>query len=101
MSILEFLAGFDWITPTRAIAQTVARGMGHAFYIDLDSGWSGAECESLLDAVGIEVYGQCTANGDAFWQVAKEQAEQAERILLQAGVPLKYHLFSERNVKYL
>jgi hypothetical protein len=47
----------------------------------------------------VKVYGRCIAKGDAFFQVPKKQAEWAEYLLLKAGVPLKYHLFSERNCK--
>jgi len=47
----------------------------------------------------VKVYGRCIANGDAFFQVPKKQAEWAEYLLLKAGAPLKYHLFSERNRK--
>ena len=61
----------------------------------------GARCEELLRSKGVKVYGRCIANGDAFFQVPKKQAEWAEYLLLKAGVPLKYHLFSERNRKYV
>ena len=61
----------------------------------------GARCEKLLKSKGVKVYGRCIANGDAFFQVPKKQAEWAEYLLLKAGAPLKYHLFSERNRKYV
>ena len=100
MDVLEFLANFDWISPLTALTETAIYGHGWTFYLDLDSGWTGARCEKLLKSKGVKVYGRCIANGDAFFQVPKKQAEWAEYLLLKAGVPLKYHLFSERNRKY-
>jgi hypothetical protein len=101
MDMLEFLANFDWISPLIALTETAIYGHGWTFYLDLDSGWTGARCEKLLRSKGVKVYGRCIANGDAFFQVPKKQAEYAEYLLLKAGAPLKYHLFSERNRKYV
>ena len=101
MDVLEFLANFDWISPLTALVETAIHGHGWTFYLDLDSEWTGARCEKLLRSKGVKVYGRCIANGDAFFQVPKEQAEYAEYLLLKAGAPLKYHLFSERNRKYI
>ena len=101
MDPLEFLSTFDWISPLIALTETAIHGHGWTFYVDLDSGWTGAQCERLLRRKGVKVYGRCVAKGDAFFQVPKKQAEYAEYLLLQAGAPLKYHLFSERNRKYL
>lgn len=101
MDLFEFLAVFDWISPLKAMIETAINGVGHTFYIDLDSGWSGARCERILRPQGVKVYGRVIAKGDAFFQVPTKQAEFAEFLLLKAGVPLKYHLFSERNRRYL
>jgi hypothetical protein len=101
MDIFRFLANFDWISPLIALTETAIYGHGWTFYLDLDSGWTGARCEKLLRSKGVKVYGRCIANGDAFFQVPKKQAEYAEYLLLKAGAPLKYHLFSERNRKYV
>jgi hypothetical protein len=100
-NIFEFFSCFDWISPAIAVAETIANGPGHTFYVGLDSGFTGAQCESILKAKGVKVYGRCIANGDAFFQVGVRQAAWAEYLLLQAGAPLKYHLFSERNRRYL
>lgn len=103
MSLLEILSCFDWISPTIAATEHIRRGplSGHTFYIDLESGWTGAQCERILKERGVSIYGRCIANGDAFFTVSKKQAEWAEYLLLKAGAPLKYHLFSERNKKHL
>ncbi len=76
---------------------------GHTFYVGLDSGWSGPQCEGLLSEQSLEIYGRAIVpeKGDFLFTVETERAEEAERILLLAGVPLKYHLFSERNIRYL
>ena len=100
MDIFEFLANLDWVSPLIALVETAIYGHGWTFYLDLDSGWTGARCEELLRSKGVKVYGRCIANGDTFFQVPKKQAEWAEYLLLKAGAPLKYHLFSERNRKY-
>lgn len=99
--MFEFLAGFDWIGPLIAFVEIGINGVGHTFYVDLDGGWTGAQCEKILKSKGVKVYARCIANGDVFFQVPKKQAERAEYLLLTAGVSLKYHLFSERNRKYL
>ena len=101
MDMFEFLANFDWISPLIALTETAIYGHGWTFYLDLDSGWTGARCEELLRSKGVKVYGRCIANGDAFFQVPEKQAEWAEYLLLKAGALLKYHLFSERNRKYV
>jgi hypothetical protein len=88
-------------SPLIALGEAVIYGHGWTFYLDLDSEWAGAQCEELLRSKGVKVYGRCIANGDAFFQVPKKQAEWAEYLLLKAGVSLKYHLFSERNRKYV
>jgi hypothetical protein len=101
MDMFEFLANFDWISPLIALTETAIHGHGWTFYLDLDSGWTGARCKKLLRSKGVKVYGRCMTNGDAFFQVPRKQAEWAEYLLLKAGAPLKYHLFSERNRKYI
>jgi hypothetical protein len=101
MDPFEFLANFGWISPLIALTETAIHGHGWTFYLDLNSGWTGARCEKLLRSKGVKVYGRCIAKGDAFFQVPKKQAEYAEYLLLKAGAPLKYHLFSERNRKYM
>ena len=101
MDMFELLANFDWLSPLIALGETAVYGHGWTFYLDLDSRWTGAQCEELLRSKGVKVYGRCIANGDAFFQVPEKQAEWAEYLLLRAGVPLKYHLFSEQNRKYV
>ena len=101
MDMFELLANLEWISPLIALVETAIYGHGWTFYLDLDSGWTGARCEKLLRSKGVKVYGRCIANGDVFFQVPTKQAEWAEYLLLRAGAPLKYALFSERNRKYL
>lgn len=104
--MLDDLFDVSWSVGTKfALFEVLERGLfaGHTFYIGLDSGWSGPQVEGLLNEQGIEIYGRgiVVEKGDFLFSVETERAEEAERILLLAGVPLKYHLFSERNIKYL
>ena len=103
MDLIELGTNRDWIAATRALCETMRHGpfSGHTFYVDLDSGCTGADCEDILGRYGIEIYARYIFEGDAFFTVSKEQAEAAEALLLQAGVPLKYHLFTERNRRYV
>ena len=104
--MLDDLFDLNWsMGGTRGLFEIFQHGLlaGHTFYIGLASGWSGPQVEGLLNEQGIEVYGRAIVpeKGDFLFTVETEQAEEAERILLLAGVPLRYHLFSERNIKYL
>lgn len=90
---------FDWISPLIAIIQTIKYGHGWTFYLGLDSGWTGAKCEEILEEYGITVYGKHITNEDAFWQVPEKQANWAEYLLLRERVPLKYYLFNEQHCK--
>ncbi|MCD6291808.1 MAG: hypothetical protein J7M34_15030 [Anaerolineae bacterium] len=67
------------------------------FYIPYDAGWTGAEIEAILREKGIEISGRGIANNDIFFNVKKEQAEWAEYLMLKAGIPLEYGLYSTRN----
>jgi len=103
---LEFLGCFDWISPCIAILEGLANGDPFAtkswtFYVPLDSSWSGARIEGLLKRNGVKVWARIIHGGDLFFRVHKKQAEWAEYLLLRAGVPLKYRLYSERNLQYL
>jgi len=101
MDMLEFLGSLDWISPLIALVETAIYGRGWTFYLDLNSGWTGAQCEKLLRSKGVKVYGRRIASGEVFFQVPTKQAEWAEYLLLRAGAPLKYALYSERNLRYM
>jgi len=103
---LEFLGCFDWISPCIAILEGIAKGdpfgiRSWTFYVPLDSSWSGAQIEKMLKRHGVKIWARMIHGGDLFFRVHKKQAEWAEYVLLRAGVPLKYRLYSQRNLQYL
>jgi hypothetical protein len=106
MNLLEFLGCFDWISPCIAILESIVNGdplgtRSWTFYVPLDSPWSGAQIERLLKQKGVKMWSRMIHGGDLFFRVHRKQAEWAEYVLLRAGVPLKYRLYSKRNVQYI
>ena len=101
MDMLELLANLDWVNRLTALVETAIHGHGWTFYLGLDSGWTRARCEKVLRSKGVKIYGHYVADEDVCFQVPTKQAEWAEYLLLRAGAPLKYALFSERNRKYV
>lgn len=106
MNPLEFLGCFDWISPCIAILESIANGdpfgtKSWTFYVPLDSSWSGAQIEKLLKQNGVKIWARMIHGGDLFFRVHKKQAEWAEYLLLRAGIPLKYRLYSRRNLQYI
>ena len=106
MNLLEFLGCFDWISPCIAILEGIANGdplgtQSWTFYVPLDSPWTGAQIEKLLKRHGVKIWARMIHGGDLFFRVHKRQTEWAEYVLLRAGVPLKYRLYSHRNLRYL
>jgi len=106
MNLLEFLGCFDWISPCVAILEGIANGdpfgtKSWTFYVPLDSSWTGAQIEKLLRQHGVKIWARMIHAGDLFFRVRRRQAEWAEYVLLRAGVPLKYRLYSQRNLRYL
>jgi len=67
------------------------------FYVPESCGWRGIEIQQLLSQHGIPITSRGFAYGDVFFNVKLSQAEWAEYVMLRAGVPLKYGLYSNRN----
>lgn len=59
-----------------------------AFFIPLESTWSGYPVKKLLARQGIRVWGWGYADGVMFFQVRRSQAAWADAVMRQAGVPL-------------
>jgi hypothetical protein len=105
VALLQLVTCFDWISPCIAILQSIANGdplgtRSWTFYVPLDCSWSGARIEKLLKSNGVKIWARMIHGHDLFFRVHKKQAEWAEYVLLRAGVPLKYRLYSERNLQY-
>ena len=105
MNVLELLACFDWITPLLTVARSAARGdplnvRSWAFFVPLESAWTGAELKALLRRHGIRMWGLMACRGEIFFLVSRDQAEWAEYVLLRHGVPLNHRVLSRRKVKH-
>ncbi len=117
--LLAFIAIFDWTALPRVIVETLfhadwgaARqkhgvlGLGleaagsiaatntYTFFVPLDSPWGGAEIGALLRSKGITMWGAAYANGEMFFRVRRQQADWAQYVMLQAGVPLLHRLIA-------
>jgi len=106
VSLLESLSCFDWISPCIAIVQGVLNGdalgaNSWTFYVPLDNSWTGAQLEILLKRHGVKIWARLIHRGDIHFRVHKKQAKWGEYVLLRAGVPLKYRLYSESNLRYV
>lgn len=101
-------------TPSRAPSRESARNLSFSsviksllgldswtFYVDAYGDWTGAQIQELLGRHGIRLVGwKDVLNGDIFFSVKLDQAEWAEYVMLEAGVPLKYGLYSARNRRH-
>jgi len=85
--LLEMGTVFDWISPTLSIVQDVANGPSHTFMIPQDCGWTGMEIANLLRRKGIKTWGHMIVNGTFMITVRGQQAEFANYLLQQAGLP--------------
>jgi len=70
------------------------------FYVGEANGWRGAEIEQLLADHGVCIGSRGFAFGDLFFNIKLDQARWAENVMLRAGVPLKYGLYSGKNQQY-
>ena len=85
--LLQLGTVFDWISPTLSIVQDVANGPSHTFMIPQDCGWTGMEIANLLRRKGIKTWGHMIVNGTFMITVRGQQAEFANYLLQQAGLP--------------
>jgi hypothetical protein len=86
--ILAIGSTFDWISPTLAIANDLARGPSHTFIIPHDCGWSGYAVRDLLTKFGVETWGLMIISGYITISVPKHQAAWAQTILGRHGIPI-------------
>jgi len=85
--LLQIGTIFDWISPTLSIVQDVANGPSHTFLIPQDCGWTGMEIANLLRRRGIKTWGHMIVNGTFMITVRQPQAQFAQYLLEQAGLP--------------
>jgi hypothetical protein len=70
------------------------------FYIPFQGPRTGAQIEALLGRHGIKMTSRGIVRGDIYFSVKLTQAEWAEYLMLKAGIPLKYGLYSAHNRRY-
>lgn len=97
LKLFEFLSIFDWITPAKNIAETVAhdatllQSKSWTFFIPyrkaLKAGWNERDIRKMLREQGIKSWGSQVTNGELFFTVAGEQAHRAEFHLIKNNIP--------------
>jgi hypothetical protein len=101
--LFEFFSIFNWITPVVGFIEdflndpTLLQSNSWTFFVpysrSLDNGWNAFDIEDLMGRHGIKTWGGQITGGEFFFSVKLEQAQWAEYILLNHGVPV--------NEKYL
>lgn len=98
MDWLMITEALDWTALPRAILGSIFahRSISPATLAGLND-WPffmpagyGFQAASVLEGWGIDTWGHSSANGEDFFRVRKEEAGQAEQILISVGIPL-YH----------
>ena len=69
-------------------------------WVRRDTGFTGAEIESLLFRHGVRIWGRGFVDDEIYFRVKKRQARWAEYLLLRRGVPVTNSAFDPRNRKY-
>ena len=96
--LLEIGTYFDWTALPRTVIGSVRRhkSVSPATLLGLND-WPffmpagyGSQAAAILEGYEIETWGKGSANDEDFFRVRKDQAQQAEAILIGAGIPL-YH----------
>ena len=96
--LFGFLSIFDWITPSIGFLEdaindpTLLQSNSWTFFIPYDesinNGWNAVTIEELLHQHGVKHWGSQITNGEFFFSVKLEQAQWAEYVLNQYGIPL-------------
>ena len=81
-------ASFDWITPTSRLIQNAINGPSHTFLIPIhQSPMTGREICRMLKRRGVDTWAPMIVSGTLMVNVRKMQAQQAQYLLSEAGVP--------------
>lgn len=96
--LFNFLSIFDWITPSVGLIQDMIndpsplQSNSWTFFIPyqeaVGSGWNAFDIEDLMKRHYVHTWGSQITNGEFFFSVKLDQAQQAEYWLSYAGVPM-------------
>jgi hypothetical protein len=94
-----FLTRFDWLILPRLIwrnlrrqgasARSLTLANTSAFFVPLDSAWSGRPLEVLLKRHGVRMIGWDITRQQFYFYVASRQARWAYYVMARVGVPLE------------
>ena len=89
-NILGIGASFDWISPIAGFMGDLLNGPSHTFLIPHAScPMSGRDVERLLRKRGVTTWGLMIVSGTLMVSVRLNQAQWAQHLLEQAGVPIE------------
>lgn len=89
MDIVEIGASFDVISPILKIIGDISHGGGHQFAVPDTCGKSGKSITDYLHSRSVETWGHMVVNGSILFTVKKKQAQWAQYLLDQAGIPVE------------
>ena len=84
--LLSIGSTFDWISPTVALGQDIAKGPHATFTIGDRRGYSARQIENALRAEGIMTWGCMLVGNDMLISVRKPDVRAAERVLSRYGL---------------
>lgn len=96
--LFEALSIFDWVTPAKGFVEdaindpTLFQVNSWTFFIpydaSLEAGYNARMIERLMDRHSVKRWGSQITGGEFFFTVPKEQAQWAEYLMLQSGIPI-------------
>jgi len=91
-TLVDFGAGFDWITPAWAFFQDFRNGGGADFGIAAGYGYDSGDIKRMLKSYGIDAWGaMLNRDGDTVMITCdKRKAQLAYNVLRQRGAVIMY-----------
>lgn len=97
--ILAVGSTFDWISPLVGHAKNILNGPSHTFLVPYDRGWSGRAISKMLGKRGVKSWGYMVVKNTLTLSVTERQAEWAQYLLDQAGVPVENPVAAGRQAR--
>jgi hypothetical protein len=89
-SMLGLSARFDWFSPLVRVLGDLMNGPSHTFLIPYQAcPFSGREISWMLSKRGVKSWGHMVVSGTLMFTVRQSQAQWAQHVLGQAGVPIE------------